>query len=99
MPETVSLREITSKVEKLIAWQTDHDQRDESRFGELYASLDGMTAKVEQLLTLRAEQVGAARAIAELAERRGSRNTWIVAVISAGSAVATLLFQLFVKHA
>jgi hypothetical protein len=73
----------------------DHEQRDEERFGVLGARVDTMTAKVGELFMQRAEQVGAARAIAELAERRATKNTRIVSIIAAICAVLTLCIQ---KH-
>ncbi len=72
-----------------------HEQRDDERFGVLTARVDTMTAKVGELFMQRAEQVGAARAIAELAEKRATKNTRIVSVIAAICAVLTLCIQ---KH-
>lgn len=90
MPDTI--RDLGNSIDSLrdaiSAWQARHESEDDRRF-------DTVTAKMEQLITARAEQVGAARTIAELAEHRATRNTRIVAFISAGCAILTLCIQ---KH-
>ena len=69
-------------------WHDSHADKDDARFDQVNAGLN-------QLISARAEQVGAAKAIAELAERRAKWNTWIVSLITALGALLTLLIQ---KH-
>ena len=70
-----------------------HEKRDGDQFASIRQGQAEMDAKIMNLVTARAEQVGAAKAIAELAERRASKNTWIVSLIVATCAIVTILIQ------
>jgi len=72
-PETVwqiHITDIATGLRELRKEVESHSAEDTRRFGEVNASLSGMRASMDQLVQARAEQVGAARAIAELAERK-----------------------------
>jgi hypothetical protein len=106
MLETVRIAELTTKIDGIVEWQKQHDKRDDERIGDLGARIEDVTAKVGELFIQRAEQIGAARAIANLAERRtreqqvlaerrGVRQTWIMSSIMAAMAFLTICIQ---KH-
>jgi hypothetical protein len=105
MPETGSTERITrleGVVEGLKIGLEDHVRR----FGELNASVDRMKASVDQLVNARAEQVGAARAIAELAERRSrelseenaTRSRTLTVISLVAGAAYTLVNVAIQKH-
>ena len=73
----------------------DHEKRDGEQFAALKKGQADMDAKLMNLVEARAEQVGAAKAIADLAERRASKNTRIVSIIAAAGTILTLCIQ---KH-
>lgn len=73
----------------------EHEQRDGDQFAALRQGQIEMDVKLMKLVTARAEQVGAAQAIAELAERRASKNTWIVSLIAVACSLFTICIQ---KH-
>lgn len=73
----------------------EHEKRDGEQFSSLKHGQSEMDSKLMSLVTARAEQVGAAKAIAEMAERRANKNTWIVSLIAAVCAIVTVCIQ---KH-
>ena len=82
MPETVSQVQITNLTRRFdefvkndSEWKVDHDKSDDRRFGEMNASIALVDSKTQRLIEARAEQVGAAKAIAELAERRAAEQS------------------------
>jgi len=89
--------DITDRVTRLEAffneWQIRHENKDDERFGSMDATLDHMSAKLDNLFEERARQVGAAKAIADLAEQRNKRNTFILALVVGIPSVLTLLGQ------
>lgn len=109
MPETVRYPDITNRISSLektvTEWQRWHEAEDDRRFGEMNAAVNTVNANVDRLLTARSEQIGAARAIAELAEqrskdqqalneKRGRRQTLIIGIVATGSA----LFNIATAH-
>ena len=87
--------DLEQRVETLERRHDDHARDDHDRFAAVTEAIEKMNARLMDLWTARVEQVGAAKAIAELAEKRASRNTRIVALLTAAGTVLTLCIQ---KH-
>lgn len=97
MPETFRYSDVTSRLGALersvTDWQKRHEEEDDRKFGELGAAVNSVNAKAGELLQARAEQVGAAKAIAELAESRAKRNTFVLALVVGVPSLLTFLSQ------
>jgi hypothetical protein len=72
-----------------------HTDDDNKRFGEVIAQLSEVNDSIGGFKEIHAAQVGAAKAIADLAAARGRKNTWIVSLIAAACTFLTICVQ---KH-
>jgi predicted transcriptional regulator len=72
-----------------------HEERDGIQFADLKSGLLQMSEKVQTLIETRAEQVGAAKAIAELAERNNRRTAMVSVILGALTLLCSVLVQ---KH-
>jgi len=72
-----------------------HTDDDNKRFGEVIRQIGEVNESISGFERLHAAQAGAARAIAELAEKQARKNTWIVSLIAAGCTFLTICVQ---KH-
>jgi len=79
MAETVTLSDLTNLEARLHAHidarLDDHAEEDSRRFAELNASVYRVDGKAQQLIVAAAENMGAAKAIADLAAQRAKEQS------------------------
>lgn len=82
-------------IDRLRADISKHSGDDDRRFGEVMRELAEIGDGMESLKEARASDLGAAKAIAEMARRRGKSNTLIVSLIMMACTIITIMIQ---KH-
>ena len=84
---------LAAEIKSIFQWQKTHDERQNARFDEIRRDIDNMSNRMTDLFTERAERVGAAKAIAELAEARAKRNTFMLALVAGLPSLLTFCSQ------